>query len=105
MPAELEPEGFCILHFTLDIEEKAAQMRRESAVGTGGRERQAEIVEYIGDRGALLARVATSGRGLSDELKSRVLATFLTLMNLRESLDRAARRPATAGHVAPRSFR
>jgi hypothetical protein len=29
---------------------------------------------------------------MADELKARVLSTFLTLMNLRESLDRAAQR-------------
>jgi hypothetical protein len=40
----------------------------------------------------MLARVSTSGLHLPDELKARVLNTFLTLMNLRESLDRAALR-------------
>jgi len=39
-----------------------------------------------------LARVATSGLHLTDDLKARVLSTFLTLMNLRENLDRAAMR-------------
>jgi hypothetical protein len=29
---------------------------------------------------------------LTDDLKARVLSTFLTLMNLRENLDRAAMR-------------
>jgi hypothetical protein len=32
---------------------------------------------------------------LTDDLKARVLSTFLTLMNLRENLDRAAMRSPT----------
>ena len=38
------------------------------------------------------ARAATSGMALTDEMKARILNTFLTLMNLRENLDRAALR-------------
>ena len=44
------------------------------------------------ENGEKLARVATSGLHLTDDLKARVLSTFLTLMNLRENLDRAAMR-------------
>ena len=40
----------------------------------------------------MLARAATSGLHLLDEMKARILSTFLTLMNLRENLDRAALR-------------
>jgi hypothetical protein len=40
----------------------------------------------------MLARASTSGLPLADEMKARILNTFLTLMNLREKLDRAALR-------------
>ncbi|MGO9641605.1 MAG: hypothetical protein ACLP1Y_09910 [Candidatus Acidiferrales bacterium] len=67
-------------------------MRRETALGNAPRERQVEIIRYIAQRGELLARATTSGVHLSDELKARALSTFLTLINLRENLDRAALR-------------
>jgi hypothetical protein len=92
VPAALEGEKLCILHFTMEIEGRCAEMRRETAVGRTTRERQVEIITYIGGRGELLARTATSGLHLPDELKARILNTFLTLMNLRENLDRAALR-------------
>jgi hypothetical protein len=92
VPAALEGEKLCILHFTMEIERLCAEMRRETAVGRTTRDRQVEIITYIGGRGELLARTATSGLHLPDELKARILNTFLTLMNLRENLDRAALR-------------
>ena len=46
-------------------------------------------MRFVTDHGDLLARVATSGMQLTDDLKARILSTFLTLMNLRENLDRA----------------
>jgi hypothetical protein len=92
VPAALEAEKLCILHFTLEIEQRCAEMRRETAMGRAARERQVEIISYVGGRGELLARTATSGLHLPDELKARILNTFLTLMNLRENLDRAALR-------------
>jgi hypothetical protein len=92
VPAALETEKLCILHFTMEIEQRCAEMRRETAVGRTTRDRQVEIITYIGGRGELLARTATSGLHLPDELKARILNTFLTLMNLRENLDRAALR-------------
>ncbi len=96
MPAALENENLCVLHFTLNVEEQCAAMRRETALGMAPRERQLEIIEFIGVQGGHLARVATSGMHLTDETKARVLNTFLTLMNLRENLDRAAlRQPPT----------
>lgn len=49
-------------------------------------------MRYISDQGEVLARVATSGLHLVDEMKARILSTFLTLMNLRENLDRASLR-------------
>lgn len=92
VPAALEAEKLCILHFTMEIERRCAEMRRETATGRTVRERQVEIITYVGGRGELLARTATSGLHLPDELKARILNTFLTLMNLRENLDRAAMR-------------
>ncbi len=89
-----------MLHFTLNAEEACAQMRRETVLGKASHERQVEIIRYIADRGEMLARVATSGMHLSDELKARILNTFLTLMNLRENLDRAALRQPPGRGVA-----
>jgi hypothetical protein len=96
VPTALESENLCVLHFTLQVEERCGAMRRETALGSAPRERQVEIIQYIGEQGGHLARVATSGMHLTDEIKARVLNTFLTLMNLRENLDRAAlRQPPT----------
>jgi hypothetical protein len=92
VPAALAEQKLCILHFTLSLEASCAEMRRETALGNTPRERQREIMGFITDNGEKLARVATSGLHLTDDLKARVLSTFLTLMNLRENLDRAAMR-------------
>jgi hypothetical protein len=98
VPAALESERLCILHFTLAVEESCASMRRETVLGRAPHERQVEIIRYIAGRGELLARAATSGMHLADEMKARILNTFLTLMNLRENLDRAAlRQPVGRG--------
>jgi len=94
VPPELEAEGLCVLHFILSLEHACAEMRRETAVGRASAVRQAEIANYIGASALRLAHLATGSLRLSDELKTRVLTTFLTLMNLRENLDRAASRGA-----------
>ncbi len=88
-PAALSDHGLCVLHFTLSLEASCAEMRRETALGNAPHERQREIMRFITEHGECLARVATSGLHLTDDLKARVLSTFLTLMNLRENLDRA----------------
>jgi hypothetical protein len=95
VPPSLKSEDFCVLHFAIDIEHTCAEMRRETVLGNAARERQLEIIQYIAGRGELLARVTTSGLHLTDELKARALNTFLTLINLRENLDRAALRAPT----------
>ena len=82
----------CVMHFMLGIEADCAEMRRETVLCRAAHERQVEIIRYNSEHGELLARTATSGMNLSDELKARILNTFLTLMNLRENLDRAALR-------------
>jgi hypothetical protein len=99
VPAALEPQRLCVLHFTLSLEQACAEMRRETALGNASHARQVEIMQYIADHGEMLAHVATSGLHLADEMKARILSTFLTLMNLRENLDRASLRqvPGRAG--------
>src|SRR5260370_35737269 len=88
----LEPGHRCVLHFTLKIEKEWGEMRRETVYGKTPHSRQVEIMHYIAGHGEMLARAATSGLHLADEMKARILNTFLTLMNLRENLDRAALR-------------
>lgn len=92
VPPDLEPAKLCVMHFTLAVEQACAEMRRETVLGRATHERQVEIIHYIAEHGEQLARTATSGLHLSDELKARILNTFLTLMNLRENLDRSALR-------------
>jgi hypothetical protein len=92
VPAALADQNLCILHFTLSLETSCAEMRRETALGNTPHERHREIMNFITHNGEKMARVATSGLHLTDDLKARVLSTFLTLMNLRENLDRASMR-------------
>lgn len=91
-PAALAEQKLCVLHFTLSLETSCAEMRRETALGNTPQDRQRDIMRFITENGERLARVATSGLHLTDDLKARVLSTFLTLMNLRENLDRASMR-------------
>jgi hypothetical protein len=92
VPAALEPVQLCVLHFTLKVEQDCAQMRRETVYGKTPHARHIEIIRFIAEQGEMLARASTSGLHLADEMKARILNTFLTLMNLRENLDRAALR-------------
>jgi hypothetical protein len=92
VPNALESVRLCVLHFTLQIEKGCAEMRRETVYGKTPHARQVEIIRYIAEHGEMLARASTSGLHLADEMKARILNTFLTLMNLRENLDRAALR-------------
>ncbi|MBZ5699950.1 MAG: hypothetical protein LAN18_15545 [Acidobacteriia bacterium] len=92
VPPALEAAHLCILHFTLQIEKASAEMRRETVYGKTPHARQVEIIHYIAEHGEMLARASTSGLHLPDEMKARILNTFLTLINLRENLDRAALR-------------
>jgi hypothetical protein len=92
VPQALETPKLCVLHFTLLVEKECAQMRHETVYGKTPHARQVEIIRYIAEHGELLARASTSGLHLADEMKARILNTFLTLMNLRENLDRAALR-------------
>lgn len=100
-PPALAEQQVCVLHFTLSIEGSCAEMRRETALGNAPHERQREIMKFITESGERLARVATSGLHLTDDLKARILSTFLTLMNLRENLDRSNMRSSfgRTGHT------
>src|SRR6266581_4712984 len=81
-PQALAEQQLCVLHFTLSVEASCSEMRRETALGNAPHERQGEIMKFITEHGERLARVATSGLHLTDDLKARILSTFLTLMNL-----------------------
>jgi hypothetical protein len=100
-PPALDEQRLCVLHFTLSLESSCSEMRRETALGKAPQERQREIMKFITEHGERLARVATSGLHLTDDLKARILSTFLTLMNLRENLDRSNMRSGfgRSGHL------
>src|SRR3977135_3991660 len=99
-PQAIADQRLCVLHFTLSLESSCAEMRRETALGNAPQDRQREIMGFITENGERLARVATSGLHLTDDLKARILSTFLTLMNLRENLDRSNMRSSfgRSGH-------
>ena len=92
VPSALDFKGICVHHYVLEVEKACAEMRRETVLGRAPHERQVEIIAYVSEQGELLARAATSGLHLADEMKARLLNTFLTLINLRENLDRAVLR-------------
>jgi hypothetical protein len=75
----------------LSVERACAGMRRETVTGGPSATRQSEIGLYVRATAEKLSRVAVVGPPLSDEMKKRVLTTFLTLMNLQESLVRSSR--------------
>lgn len=87
-------QRMCVLHFSLIVEEECAEIRRQTALGNTSHERQVEFIKQIALRGSTLVSVAMNGFALSDELKTRILSTVLTLMNCRESMDRATLRHA-----------
>jgi len=63
-------------------------MHRQVALRKATAERRTEMAIYVRECALLLARVS-SNLCLSDDLKRRILCTFLSLMNLRENLERA----------------
>jgi hypothetical protein len=89
VPVELDPVGLCVYHFTSNVEKTCSVIHRQIVLRGAAAERQAEIGKYIGESSLLLARVS-SNLCLSHELKRRMLCTLLSLMNLRENLERAA---------------
>jgi hypothetical protein len=88
VPTELETEGLCILHFLSWPERACSEMRREAASGDLFAARRTQIETYIATSAMKLACVGTGSLRVSDEMKRRLLTTFLTLMILRENLDR-----------------
>jgi hypothetical protein len=104
VPAELDSVGLCVYHFTWSVEEACAEMHRQVALRKATIERRAEIATYVSECALLLAQV-TSNLCLSDGLKKRILCTFLSLMNLKENLERAPNGHAPAlGIPAPGLF-
>jgi hypothetical protein len=100
VPPGLKDKGLCLLHFTLTVEEECGAIRRETTPGETTPERHQELFDQIADRGEALVNVATSGFSMTDEMKARILSTFLTLMNTRESVDRSASRQTVSRHFA-----
>jgi hypothetical protein len=98
VPRELDSVGLCVLHFTLKIEQNCTEMHRQIALGGATQDRQAAVTVYIVECASLLARIA-SNQCLSDDLKRRILSTFLSLMNLRDKIAHPASYPE------PRSVR
>lgn len=94
VPAELESDRLCVQHFMSSVERMCAGMRRETVQGGSNANRRIEIGIYVKSTAEKLSRVAVVSPPLSDEMKKRVLTTFMTLMNLQESLDRTAQRYA-----------
>jgi hypothetical protein len=69
-------------------------MRRETVIGGCSAGRRSEIEAYVKGTAEKLSHVAVMSPTLTDEMKKRVLTTFLTLMNLQEGLDRSTTRNA-----------
>ena len=88
VPIELETERLCVPHFLSSAEKACAGILREAATGESSAARRAEFETYVAASAMKLAFIGTGSSRLSDEIKKRVLTTFLTLMILRESLDR-----------------
>ena len=101
VPQELNDAHLCVIHFIISIDHDCADLRREVAQGKATTERQLEIASYVKATAMKLTEVATSRLRLSDELKKRILTTFLTLMNLQESLDRSANRASVIRELRP----
>jgi hypothetical protein len=72
----------------MSAEKACSDMRREAATGESDATRRAELEAYVAASAMKLALIGTGSVRLSDEMKKRILTTFLTLMILRENLDR-----------------
>jgi len=92
VPEQLAVEGLCVPHYLLSAEKACSDIRRETVGSGSSAARRADIECYLAGCAVKLAYLGTGGVRLSDEIKRRVLTTFLTLMILRENLDRAANR-------------
>jgi hypothetical protein len=90
VPAVLEAEGLCPLHFLRRIDEHCRDIRREALRGPLPSERRSEINEYLYAQAIILAQVATSGMRLPDEARPCLLSVFLTLVNVCERVARTS---------------
>ncbi|HUJ39566.1 MAG TPA: hypothetical protein VLW54_03390 [Candidatus Acidoferrales bacterium] len=95
VPAALNDSALCVHHYLVWLDGNCAAMRRETAAGATT-ERHDQIASFVREHGERLSHVATGGYRLSDEVKARVLNEFLSLMNLRENLERSMERAAKA---------
>ncbi len=93
VPAALADSALCVHHYLVWLDGNCAAMRRETAAGATA-ERHDQIADFLREQGERLSHVATGGHRLSDDMKSRVLNEFLSLINLRENLERAMDRSA-----------
>ncbi len=94
VPAEVESERLCAVHFIAAVDQACNDIRHETVMGETAPARREEILRYVAQHGEMLARLATGGARLPDAIKGRILNAFLALMNLRENLDRGAARKA-----------
>jgi len=92
VPAALDDSALCVHHYLVWLDGNCAAMRRETAPSGASTERHAQIAAFVRDHGERLSHVATGGHRLSDDMKAAVLNAFLSLMNLRENLERAMQR-------------
>ena|SRR5579872_6858477 len=92
VPVQLIEYRMCVFHFSLFVEQECAEIRRETALGRSTHDRQLECIRQIAANGKTLVSVAMNGFPLPDEVKARILSTVLTLINCRESMDRASLR-------------
>jgi len=95
VPAALDDSALCVHHYLVWLDGNCAAMRRETAAGATT-ERHDQITAFVREHGERLSHVATGDFRLSDDMKARVLNEFLSLMNLRENLERAMERAAKA---------
>jgi len=96
VPAALGESALCVHHYLVWLDGNCAAMRRETAPSGATTARHDEIADFIRVHGEHLSHVATGGSRLSDDMKARVLNAFLSLINLRENLERAMERAAKA---------
>ncbi len=96
VPAPLVPSGLCVTHYLAWLDESCAAMRRETAPSGATPARHDQIAEFLLVHGERLSHVATGGLRLQDDTKARILNALLSLINLRENLERAMERAAKA---------
>jgi hypothetical protein len=90
VPAVLEKERLCPLHFLRKVEQGCREIHRETLAGGLDGRRQAEINEFLAGQALALAQLATSGTRLADDARPCILNAFLTLINLCERVARLA---------------